>query len=108
MFCRKRPADDSASEFDSAMSNICQILMNFSRDFLFRSSSNAGVIDENELEFAEYISESMVSLGSSNLQSITGDSTMLSVYLQQVTSNLHYLLHFTLLVLELKKLAHHQ
>ncbi|GFY92003.1 ARM repeat superfamily protein [Actinidia rufa] len=80
----KRPADDSASEFDSAMSNICQILMNVSRDFLFRSSSSTGVIDENELEFAEYICESMVSLGSSNLQSITGDSTMLSVYLQQM------------------------
>ena len=107
MFCRKRPADDSASEFDSAMSNISKILMNVSRDFLFRSSSNAGVIDENELEFAEYICESMVSLGSSNLQSITWDSTMLSVYLQQVTSNLHYLLHFALLMLEREKLAHH-
>ncbi|GFZ02831.1 ARM repeat superfamily protein [Actinidia rufa] len=81
---RKRPADDSASEFDSAMSNISQILMNVSRDLLVRSSSNAGVIDENELEFAEYICESMVSLGSSNLQSITWDSTMLSVYLQQM------------------------
>ena len=108
LFCRKRPADDSASEFDSAMSNICQILMNVSRDLLFRSSSNTGVIDENELEFAEYICESMVSLGSSNLQSITWDSTMLSVYLQQVMSNLHYLLHFALLMLELEKLAHHR
>lgn len=66
------------------MSNIFQILMNVSREFLHRSSSSAGVIDESEFEFAEYICESMVSLGSSNLQSIAGDSTILPLYLQQV------------------------
>jgi exportin-5 len=66
------------------MSNIFQILMNVSREFLHRSSSSAGVIDENEFEFAEYICESMVSLGSSNLMSIAGDSTLLPLYLQQV------------------------
>ncbi|THG16124.1 hypothetical protein TEA_015805 [Camellia sinensis var. sinensis] len=80
---RKRPVDDSASEFDSAMSNIFQILMKVSGEFLLRSSSSVGAIDESEFEFAEYICESMVSLGSSNLQCITGDSTILSFYLQQ-------------------------
>ncbi|GMP40616.1 hypothetical protein CsSME_00010991 [Camellia sinensis var. sinensis] len=81
---RKRPVDDSASEFDSAMSNIFQILMKVSGEFLLRSSSSVGAIDESEFEFAEYICESMVSLGSSNLQCITGDSTILSFYLQQL------------------------
>ena len=81
---RKRPIDVSASEFDSAMSNIFQILMKVSGDFLDRSSSNAGSIDESEFEFAEFICESMVSLGSSNLQSIASDSTLLPLYLQQV------------------------
>ncbi|RVW17438.1 Protein HASTY 1 [Vitis vinifera] len=80
---RKRPVDSSSSEFDSAMSNIFQILMNVSRDFLYKSTSSGVVIDESEFEFAEYICESMVSLGSSNLQCITGDSTILSHYLQQ-------------------------
>ncbi|XP_048226148.1 protein HASTY 1 [Ricinus communis] len=81
---RKRPVDASASEFDSAMSNIFQILMNVSREFLYKSGSSAGVVDETEFEFAEYICESMVSLGSSNLQCISGDSNMLSHYLQQM------------------------
>ncbi|KAI8534983.1 hypothetical protein RHMOL_Rhmol10G0139300 [Rhododendron molle] len=80
---RKRPVDDSASEFDSTMRNIFQILMNVSGDFLIRSSSNVGGTDESEFEFAEYICESMVSLGSSNLQCITEDSTTLSLYVQQ-------------------------
>ncbi|KAM7508468.1 hypothetical protein LguiA_018921 [Lonicera macranthoides] len=86
---RKRPID-AASEFDSAMSNIFQILMNVSRDFLCKSSSS---IDESEYEFAEYICESMVSLGSLNLQCISGDSTILSFYLQQM---LGYFQHFKL------------
>lgn len=66
------------------MSNTFQILMNACREFLCRSSSSSVVIDENEFEFAECICESMVSLGSSNLQCIAGDSTLLPLYLQQV------------------------
>ncbi|KAK3005844.1 hypothetical protein RJ639_015777, partial [Escallonia herrerae] len=89
---RKRPAD-ADSEFDSAMSNIFQILMNVSRDFLNRSCSSAGTIGESELEFAEYICESMVSLGSFNLQCLNGDGALLSFYLQQM---LGYFQHFNL------------
>ncbi|KAG6646453.1 protein HASTY 1 [Carya illinoinensis] len=81
---RKRPIDVSASEYVSAMSNTFQILMNACREFLCRSSSSSVVIDENEFEFAECICESMVSLGSSNLQCIAGDSTLLPLYLQQM------------------------
>ncbi|KDP23601.1 hypothetical protein JCGZ_23434 [Jatropha curcas] len=66
------------------MNNIFQILMNVSREFLYKSGSSAGAIDENEFEFAEYVCESMVSLGSSNLQCISGDSNMLCLYLQQM------------------------
>ncbi|KAL4342355.1 hypothetical protein GQ457_08G009780 [Hibiscus cannabinus] len=80
---RKRPADDSASDFDSAMRNIFQILMNVSGEFLVRSTSAGAAIDENDYEFAEYVCESMVSLGSSNLPCILGDSTTFSLYIQQ-------------------------
>ncbi|RZC22295.1 Protein HASTY 1 [Glycine soja] len=80
---RKRPIDASASEFDQAMSSIFQILMNVSREFLYRSGSGPGSMDEGEYEFAEFICESMVSLGSYNLQSIAGDSTILPLYLEQ-------------------------
>ncbi|KAF7805169.1 protein HASTY 1 [Senna tora] len=88
---RKRPVDASASEFDYAMSSIFQMLMNISREFLYRSGSSPGAIDEGDYEFAEYICESMVSLGSSNLQSIAGDSTILLLYLEQM---LGYFRHF--------------
>ncbi|KAJ1417073.1 Exportin-1/Importin-beta-like [Sesbania bispinosa] len=81
---RKRPIDASASEFDQAMRSIFQTLMNVSREFLYRSGTSPGSIDEGECEFAEYICESMVSLGSSNLQSIAGDSTILPLYLEQM------------------------
>lgn len=95
---RKRPIDDtSAPEFDSAMSNIFHILMNVSKEFLYRSGPSAGVIDESNIEFAEYICESMVSLGSTNLQCIAGDSTMLGLYLQQMLGffqHLKLVLHF--------------
>lgn len=83
-FCRKRPPDASASEFDAAMRNVFQILMNVSREFLYRSTSSPEVIEESEYEFAEYICESMVSLGSSNLQCIAGDNSALALYLQLV------------------------
>ncbi|KAH1079333.1 hypothetical protein AAZX31_19G226200 [Glycine max] len=88
---RKRPIDASASEFDQAMSSIFQILMNVSREFLHRSGSGPGSIDEGEYEFAEFICESMVSLGSYNLQSIAGDSTILPLYLEQM---LRFFQHF--------------
>ncbi|XP_054802202.1 protein HASTY 1 isoform X2 [Prosopis cineraria] len=88
---RRRPADTSASEFDYAMNSIFQISMNTSREFLYRSESSPGAIDEGDYELAEYICESMVSLGSSNLQSIAGDSTTLPLYLEQM---LGYFRHF--------------
>lgn len=85
-WCRKRPADDAASEFDPAMRVVFDILINYSRDFLSRSGTNAGAIDESEFECAEYICESMVSLGSTNLGCIAGDDNVLSLYLQQVST----------------------
>ncbi|XP_044483250.1 protein HASTY 1 [Mangifera indica] len=96
---RKRPFDasSSTSEFDSAMRNVFQILMNVSGEFLHRSGTNAGVIDESEFEFAEYICESMVSLGSTNLQCIAGDDAKLAIYLQQMLGYFQHLklaLHF--------------
>lgn len=58
--------------------------MNVSREFLSKTGSHAATIDENEFEYAEYICESMVSLGTFNLKCISGDSTIIPFYLQQV------------------------
>ncbi|CAA2977914.1 HASTY 1 [Olea europaea subsp. europaea] len=79
---RKRPIE-ATSDFDSAMCNVFQILMNIAKDFLLKSSSGAS-FDESEFEFVEYICESMVSLGSTHLQCLVCDSTVLSFYLQQM------------------------
>lgn len=84
MACRKRPVDESAPDFDSAMRNIFHTLMNLSKEFLYKSGSSSGALDESDIEFAEYICESMVFLGSSNLQCIAGDSTLLPLYFQLV------------------------
>lgn len=75
---RKRPVDAS-SDFDSAMRNIFEILMNVAKGF-----SPAAGENESEIEFAEYICESLVSLGSTNLQCITSDNAMVSFFLQQM------------------------
>jgi hypothetical protein len=82
--CRKRSVDASASEIDQVMRDIFQILMNISREFLHKSGSGLGSMDESEYEFSECICESMVSPGSFNLQSIAGDSAVFSLYLEQV------------------------
>ncbi|KAG2244157.1 hypothetical protein Bca52824_094015 [Brassica carinata] len=80
---RKRPSDVSGTEFDAAISSLFQSLMNVSREFLYRSASC----------FAECICESLVSLGSTNLQCIATDGGVLAVYLQQM---LGFFQHFKL------------
>ncbi|KAL8193882.1 hypothetical protein R6Q57_026124 [Mikania cordata] len=80
---RKRPAD-ADSDYDSAISSILVILMNVSTDFLNTSESGSGIMNDSDFEFAESICESLVSLGSTNLQCITGDSEILSRYLQKM------------------------
>ncbi|KAJ9541219.1 hypothetical protein OSB04_027725 [Centaurea solstitialis] len=89
---RKRPVD-ADSDYDSAMSSILVILMNVSTDFLNRSESGYGIINDSEYEFAECLCESLVSLGSMNLQCITGDSERLSLYLQKMVQ---YFKHYKL------------
>lgn len=82
--CRKRSPDANTAEYDSAMRNIFEILMNISRQFFIRGPPSSGLGDESESEFMECICESLVSMGSSNLQCISGDSSLLPLYLQQV------------------------
>ncbi|KGN60841.1 protein HASTY 1 [Cucumis sativus] len=81
---RKRSPDANTAEYDSAMRNIFEILMNISREFFIRGPPSSGLVDESESEFMECICESLVSMGSSNLQCIFGDSTLLPLYLQQM------------------------
>ncbi|XP_008455642.1 protein HASTY 1 isoform X1 [Cucumis melo] len=81
---RKRSPDANTAEYDSAMRNIFEILMNISRQFFIRGPPSSGLGDESESEFMECICESLVSMGSSNLQCISGDSSLLPLYLQQM------------------------
>lgn len=66
------------------MTNVFHTLMKFAKDFLDKSASNAKAVDESEIEFAEYMCESMVNLGSSNLYCLARDHTMLPLYFEQV------------------------
>ncbi|XP_020582448.1 protein HASTY 1 isoform X2 [Phalaenopsis equestris] len=79
---RKRPQDAIASEFNSAMVNTFQVLMQVSGNFLNKFGIRAVVADESEFEFAERICESMVVLGSSHLLCIAWDGNMTSQFLQ--------------------------
>ncbi|KAL5222580.1 hypothetical protein ABZP36_027293 [Zizania latifolia] len=88
---RKRPADVAVMEYDAAMGNIFQLLMKISQDFLVRSRMQPSAIDESEYEFAMCICETMVALGSSNMQCILADGTRTLHFLQQM---LEYYQHY--------------
>uniref|UniRef100_A0A0E0MWA1 Uncharacterized protein n=1 Tax=Oryza rufipogon TaxID=4529 RepID=A0A0E0MWA1_ORYRU len=87
----KRPLDVAIVEYDAAMSNIFQLLMNIAQDFLVRSKMQPNVIDVNEYEFAMCICETMVALGSSNMQCILADVARTLHFLQQM---LEYYQHY--------------
>ncbi|KAF0919842.1 hypothetical protein E2562_031698 [Oryza meyeriana var. granulata] len=88
---RRRPMDVAIMEYDAAMSNISQVLMNISQDFLVRSKMQSSAIDDNEYEFAMCICETMVALGSSNMQCILADVARTLHFLQQM---LEYYQHY--------------
>uniref|UniRef100_J3KZV4 Uncharacterized protein n=1 Tax=Oryza brachyantha TaxID=4533 RepID=J3KZV4_ORYBR len=88
---RKRPLDVAIVEYDAAMSNIFQVLMNISQDFLVRSKMQPNAIDDSEYEFAMCICETMVALGSSNMQCILADVARTLLFLQQM---LEYYQHY--------------
>uniref|UniRef100_A0A1D1YS55 Protein HASTY 1 n=1 Tax=Anthurium amnicola TaxID=1678845 RepID=A0A1D1YS55_9ARAE len=94
---RKRPMDESAHDFDSAMGSIFQILMNISIDFLCKSSTSVSEINDSEVEFAECVCESMVALGSSFMQCIIRDDNLLPQYIQEMLGYFQHVkfgLHF--------------
>ncbi|KAM0909341.1 hypothetical protein ACQ4PT_014873 [Festuca glaucescens] len=88
---RRRPVDVAICEYDAAMSNIFQVLMNISQDFLTKSRMQPIAIDENEYEFAVCVCETVVALGSSNMQCILADGARTSQFLQQM---LEYYQHY--------------
>ncbi|CAL4956680.1 unnamed protein product [Urochloa decumbens] len=88
---RKRPVDVAVAEYDAAMCNIFQVLMNISQQFLTRSGMQPSSIDESEYEFATCVCETMVALGSSNMQCILADGARTFQFLQQM---LEYYQHY--------------
>ncbi|KAL6626193.1 hypothetical protein ACP70R_029919 [Stipagrostis hirtigluma subsp. patula] len=88
---RKRPVDVAVAEYDAAICNIFQVLMNISQQFLTRSGMQPSAIDESEYEFATCICETMVALGSSNMQCILADGAKTFQFLQQM---LEYYKHY--------------
>jgi exportin-5 len=87
---RKRPVDVAVAEYDAAMSNVFQVLMNISQQFLTRSGTQPSAIDESEYEFAACICETMVALGSSNMQCILADGSRTLHFLKQVSIPKHF------------------
>jgi exportin-5 len=67
------------------MSNIFEVLMTSSQEFLTKSRMQPSAIDENEYEFAVCVCETVVALGSSNMQCILADGARTSQFLQQVS-----------------------
>ncbi|KAI3780666.1 hypothetical protein L2E82_10652 [Cichorium intybus] len=65
------------------IANVFSSMDLLEKEFLRVLESNSGNISEGEFEFAECICESLVSFGSTNLQCITGDNEILSLYLQK-------------------------
>lgn len=88
---RRRPVDVATCEYDAAMSNIFQVLMTSSQEFLTKSRMQPSAIDENEYEFAVCVCETVVALGSSNMQCILADGARTSQFLQQM---LEYYQHY--------------
>ncbi|KAK1664794.1 hypothetical protein QYE76_052953 [Lolium multiflorum] len=88
---RRRPVDVAICEYDAAMSNIFQVLMTSSQEFLTKSRMQPSAIDENEYEFAVCVCETVVALGSSNMQCILADGARTSHFLQQM---LEYYQHY--------------
>ena len=82
---RKRPVDVAVAEYDAAICNIFQVLMNISQQFLTRSGMQPSSIDESEYEFAMCVCETMVALGSSNMQCILADGARTFQFLKQVS-----------------------
>jgi exportin-5 len=76
--------DVAVSEYAAAMCNIFQVLMNISQQFLTRPGMQSS-IDESEYEFATCVCETMVALGSSNMQCILADGARTFQFLQQVS-----------------------
>lgn len=59
--------------------------MNISQEFLTKSRMQPIAIDESEYEFGVCICETVVALGSSNMQCILVDGARTSHFLQQVS-----------------------
>lgn len=76
---RRRPTDESSLPYDVALRRVFEVLSQASRAIQNGSSSN-----EDDSEFAEYLSEAMCSIGSQNLQCFVGLQDHLTVYLQQL------------------------
>ena len=82
--------DVAVAEYDAAMSNIFQVLMNISQQFLTRSGAEPSSINESEYEFAACICEAMVALGSSNMHCILADGSTTFDFLKQVSISQHF------------------
>jgi len=83
--------DVAVAEYDAAICNIFQVLMNISQQFLTRSGMQPSSIDESEYEFETCVCETMVALGSSNMQCILADGARTFQFLKQM---LEYYQHY--------------
>lgn len=88
-YCRRRPLDETAAQYDVAMETVFETLCNASKAYFTelhqRASSNLEEEDEGSVEFGECLCEAMVALGSQNLHCVARDESKVTVYLHQVS-----------------------
>lgn len=78
---RRRPSDETAVAFDSTISNIFQILIRATEEFIKHQLTGTSDLNKIEVDFAECLCETMVAIGCNNLQCIVGDEHWFSIYL---------------------------
>ncbi|KAI5071083.1 hypothetical protein GOP47_0013334 [Adiantum capillus-veneris] len=75
---RKRPLDESAATFDATIRRIFEVLSQASRAL----QSAPAATKEDDSEFAEYVAEALVAIGSQHLQCFVGLQEHITAFLQ--------------------------
>ncbi|MCO5593899.1 hypothetical protein L7F22_047918 [Adiantum nelumboides] len=75
---RKRPLDESTTTFDAAIRRIFELLLQASRAL----QSSSAATKEDDSEFAEYVAEALVAIGSQHFQCFIGLQEHITAFLQ--------------------------
>ncbi|CAN6372154.1 unnamed protein product [Urochloa humidicola] len=82
--CQRRRPLYATEDYDATMSLIFWILMGISKDSLTTSKNHSSFLDESRLEFAGWICECLVAMGSFNMQFIIKDGNRATHFFRQM------------------------